>query len=623
MPSLRWRFRTYMSLSQSSEKVIFSDIICYLRKVLFLVGSDRYKLFLLLPLYLFSSAADVIGIGLLVALVSTLKSPDTLLHFSSQIPFFKNYAEFSSVDTLTVILSCALFVIYALKTGISIYVNRLTLKITFLYGARLRSFLMGVYQALSYDRFIQRNSSEYLYTIQTMAGQFVSYTVQPILRIIGDGFVALLIIGYLAVKDPLVLASLLVLICIAGVLYDRAYRKKIAAYGSQDNSLSAKMIRSITEGLTGYKESRIFGIERFFRQRVAESAFRLANSRVKSQVITTSSRYLLEFIVVVSVICVIIATITWGGDRDNLLTTLALFLVGSMRLVPAANQIVTSLGNLRYGRHAVETLYKDITDAGHSGKMDFETGWDASSSADINDDDGPFRYLEFQDVCFQYQPDSPWVLNSVNLRIERHDIVGVVGPSGSGKTTMIALMLGLLAPLKGTVSCDGRNLAQPRNIREWQKKVAYLPQEVFLIDDTVAHNVALGIDEDKIDEVKLAAVLAKARLAEMVQGMPDGINSHIGEKGLWISGGQRQRIALARAFYYDSDVLIMDESTSALDSETADEIISELRQLRGKVTIVVITHQEALLELCNKIYRLENGSASLLECGAPADSHSK
>jgi ABC-type multidrug transport system fused ATPase/permease subunit len=603
--------------------VIFTNTICYLRKVFFLVGADRRKLLLLLPLYLFSSAADVMGIGLLVALVSTLKSPDTLLQFASQIPFFEKHAASSSVDTLTVILSCALFVLYVLKTSISIYVNRLTLKITFLYGARLRSFLMGVYQALSYDRFIQRNSSEYLYTIQTMAGQFVSYTVQPILRIIGDGIVALLIIGYLAVKDPFVLASLLILIFIAGVLYDRAYRKKIASYGSQDNSLSATMIRSIMEGLTGYKESRIFGIERFFRQRVAESAFRLANSRVKSQVITTSSRYLLEFIVVISVISVIIATIAWGGDKQNLLTTIALFLVASMRLVPAANQIFTSLGNLRYGRHAVDVLYKDITDAGHVGKVDFETGFDVGSSTEMNDGETPFRYLEFQDVCFQYQSDSPWVLNSVNLRIERYDIVGVLGPSGSGKTTMIALMLGLLAPLKGKVSCDGRNLAHPQNIREWQKKVAYLPQEVFLIDDTVARNVALGVEEEEIDEVKLNAALAKARLAEMVERMPDGINSHIGERGLWISGGQRQRIALARAFYYDSEILIMDESTSALDSETAHEIISELRQLRGKVTIVVITHQEALLELCNKVYRLENGDASLLEYDAPADSHKK
>jgi ABC-type multidrug transport system fused ATPase/permease subunit len=522
--------------------MILADLSRYLKKVLFLVGTDRHKLLLLLPLYLVSSMADLIGIGMLVALISTLKDPGTLLYFAGRVPVFGEYAVSSTADALTVILSCVVFVVYAIKTAISVYVNRLTLRISFTYGAKLRSFLMGVYQTLSYDKFIQRNSAEYLYNIQTMAGQFVSYTVQPILRIIGDGFMALLIIGYLAVKDPFVLAFLLMLIFVAALLYDRAYRKKIASYGSQENSLSAKMIRNITEGLNGYKESHIFGIVRFFHRGVADSAFKLADSRIRSQLITTSSRYLLEFIVVISVVCVIIATIVLGRDKHDLLTTLALFLVASMRLVPAANQIVTNLGNLRYGHHAVEVLYKDITDAGHVAKVDFGINLDVPSPENVADVT-PFGLLELQNVSFQYLPDGPWVLNSVDFRIERHDIVGIVGSSGSGKTTMIALILGLLVPQKGKVACDGRDLTQPRNVREWHKKVAYLPQEVFLIDDTVARNVALGVDEDKIDEDKLNGALTKARLAEMVEKMPKGIQSHVGEKGLWISGGQRQRIA--------------------------------------------------------------------------------
>lgn len=593
----------------------------FLNKVLLLVGTERRKLLLLLPLYLISSAVDLIGIGMLVALISTLQDPDVLLRFSSRLPVLGEYAAAGKVDALTVLLSCAVFVVYAIRTGIALYVNRLTLKISFMYGAKLRSFLMGVYQTLSYDKFIRRNSSEYLHSIQTMAGQFVSYTLQPILHIIGDGLVALLIIGYLAVKDPFVLAFLLLLISVAGVLYDRAYRRKIAAYGSQENNLSAKMIQSITEGLNGYKEGHIFGIVRFFHRGVADSALKLANSRIRSQLITTSSRYLLEFIVVVSVVFVIIATIALGRDKHDLLGTLALFLVASMRLVPAANQIVTNLGRLRYGQHAVDVLYRDITDAGHVTKVDFDRNLDVlPSNDDIGDRGTPFEFLEMQKVCFRYRPDAPWVLDSIDLRIGRHDIVGIVGSSGSGKTTLIALILGLLKPQTGTVSCDGRDLAQPKNVRDWHKKVAYLPQEVFLIDDTVARNVALGVDEDKVDGDRLNAALNKAQLEEMLARMPDGLKSHVGEKGLWISGGQRQRIALARAFYYDSEVLILDESTSALDAETADEIISELRQLRGKVTIVVITHQDALLGLCNKVYRLEGGNLSLRQGRVPAGS---
>lgn len=576
---------------------------------MFLVGTDKRKLFFLLPLYLVSSVADLLGIGLLVALISTLKSPDSLLGVVGGMPELGQYASSGSIDMLIAVLSCVVFVVYVAKTWISIYINKLTLKITFLYGAKFRSFLMGVYQELSYSKFIKRNSADYIYNIQTMAGQFVTYTVQPVLRILGDGLVAFIIIVYLAIEDPFVLALLLVLLSVAGGLYDRAYRKKIATYGSLENSISATMIKSITEGVNGYKESHIFGIGDFFRKSVADSAFRLANSRIRSQLITTSSRYLLELIVVISVVLVIIMAIVSGRDKGELLSTLALFLVASMRLVPAVNQIVINIGKLRYGHHAVEVLYSDIRDAGREGGVDLDVCLNMHPpTLDIGHDVADFGCLELQDVSFRYAPEGPWVLDSVDLRIERHDIVAIVGASGSGKTTMIAVILGLLSPQKGTVSFDGKSLADAVHVKEWHRKMAYLPQEVFLVDDSIARNVALGVDEAKIDREKLQSALIKARLDELVERMPNGVNSQVGESGAWISGGQRQRIALARAFYYDSEVLILDESTSALDASTADEVINELRLLKGKVTIVVITHQDALLSLCNKVYRLESGN---------------
>ena len=377
----------------------------------------------------------MVGIGLLVALISALKDPETLLNVINRIPVIAWFAPSSTPDSLTVMLAGGVFFVYAAKTAIALFVTRLTLKITFLYGARFRSFMMGVYQSQNYDRFIQRNSSEYIHNIQTLAGQFVTYTVQPILKIVGDGSMALLIIGYLAVKNPFVLAVLLGLITLAGFFYDRAYRKKISYYGSQENSLSAKMLKSITEGLNGYKESHIFGIVGFFHRAVADAALDLANSRTRSHLITASSRYLLEFIVVVSVVFVIIATVAMGRDKSELLTTLALFLVASMRLVPATNQIVTNIGNLRYGRHAVDVLYKDITNVGRM-KVELDAYVDdrprAENDAAASDQ---FGYLELQDVGFRYTSDGPWVLDSVNLRIDRHDIVGIVGSSGSGKTT--------------------------------------------------------------------------------------------------------------------------------------------------------------------------------------------
>lgn len=584
----------------------------YLRKVLFLVGSERRRMAFLLPLYLVSSLADLLGIGMLVALITMLKNTDTVIEVTRGIPLLEGYARAGMVDQLLIILSAGVLLVYAVKTAIAFFANKLTLELSFRYGAKLRAYLMAVYQGQSYARYIQRNSADYIYNIQTMAGRVVSYAVQPLLHIVGDGFVMLMIIIYLALEDPFVLACLLVLMGIAGVLYDRAFRKKMALYGSQENHISADMIRHITEGLTGYKESHIFGIVRFFHAAVARSARQLADARIRSQLITTSARFMLEFIIVISVVLIISAALAAGRDKDELLTTLALFLVASMRLVPAANQVVTSIGKLRYGRHAVEVLHADIRQLAGAGKVDFAAEFHLPATPPAELGDAGFTALKLQDVSFRYTTDGPWVLDSIGFTVARHEIVGIVGSSGSGKTTLIALMLGLLAPQRGKVLYDDRDLADAANVRAWHRKVAYLPQEVFLVDDSVARNVALGVEDERRDMERLLAALEKARLKEMVDGMPGGVDAPVGEKGLRISGGQRQRVALARAFYHDSEVLVLDESTSALDAETADEIISELRHLKGKVTIIVITHQQALLSLCDKVYRLESGNLTHL-----------
>ena len=583
------------------------ELRSYLGKVLFLVGNARRKLVMLLPLYLLSSAADLVGIGLLVVLVSALKDAATLRAIVDQIPVISSFSHSSTPDALTVMLASIVLLVYAAKTGIAVLVARQTLQISYGYGAGLRSFLMGVYQRQPYAKFMQRNSSEYIYNVQTLAGQFVTFTIQPTLRIIGDGILALLIVGYLAVKDPFVLTVLLLLISISGLLYDRAHRRKMAVFGTQENNISAGMIKSITEGLNAYRESQIFGIHGFFHRAVADAAARLADLRIRSHLITASSHYVLEFVVVVSVVCVILASVAFDRNKADLLTTLALFLVASTRLVPAASQIVTSVGNLRYGRHSVDALYADITGAGYTA-VDFVKRWDGdAASTGATGDDNPFRQMELHGVGFRYAPDGPWVLDGIDLRIERHDIVGIVGPSGSGKSTLVALMLGFLTPQRGRIIHDGADLPEPGNVKAWHRKVAYLPQEVLLVDDTLARNIALGVEPSQIDRDKLADAIGKARLAELVAQMPQGADTPVGEKGLWVSGGQRQRIALARAFYFDAEVLVMDESTSALDAETADEIIGELQQLKGRVTIVVITHQEALLGLCNKVYKVAGG----------------
>ncbi len=584
----------------------------YCRKVLFLVGSARAQLLMLLPFYIITSILDLVGLGLLVALISGLQDISKLRSYLDQIPVFSSFNLDTTPKELTIIFASTVLMVFMFRTGIAFLITKRSLQISFGYGSDLRSFLMGVYQNQTYHMFIQRNMSAYIQNIHSLAGQFVSYTIQPILKIFNDSILILTIILFLAFKDPLILITLLSLIFISAFLFDLAFRRKMTVIGVQDNKVSKDMIKSITEGLSSFRESQIFGIQEFFYRKVSDAANMLAKLRIRSQVITIASRYALEFTVIFSVICIIIISVMLDRDGEGLLATLALFLALSTRLLPAASQIATSVGNLRYGRHAVDVLYADITGSGYTA-VDFSHRGNRNNSVkNATGNQKPFFYIELQNIYFRYSPEGQWILNGVNLRIEQYDIVGIIGKSGSGKSTLIELILGFLIPQHGRIILNGTDLAEPGVIEAWHRKVAYLPQEIMLIDDTIASNIAIGVEPPQIDHKKLFDSINKAGLGDFVAMMPMGVATFVGDKGLWVSGGQRQRIALARAFYFQAEVIVLDESTNALDAETTNQIISELRNLNGEVTIIIITHQNTLLEVCNKVYSLSEGRIELV-----------
>ncbi len=567
---------------------------------------------MLLPFYIITSILDLVGLGLLVALISGLQDISKLRSYLDQIPVFSSFNLDTTPKELTIIFASTVLMVFMFRTGIAFLITKRSLQISFGYGSDLRSFLMGVYQNQTYHMFIQRNMSAYIQNIHSLAGQFVSYTIQPILKIFNDSILILTIILFLAFKDPLILITLLSLIFISAFLFDLAFRRKMTVIGVQDNKVSKDMIKSITEGLSSFRESQIFGIQEFFYRKVSDAANMLAKLRIRSQVITIASRYALEFTVIFSVICIIIISVMLDRDGEGLLATLALFLALSTRLLPAASQIATSVGNLRYGRHAVDVLYADITGSGYTA-VDFSHRGNRNNSVkNATGNQKPFFYIELQNIYFRYSPEGQWILNGVNLRIEQYDIVGIIGKSGSGKSTLIELILGFLIPQHGRIILNGTDLAEPGVIEAWHRKVAYLPQEIMLIDDTIASNIAIGVEPPQIDHKKLFDSINKAGLGDFVAMMPMGVATFVGDKGLWVSGGQRQRIALARAFYFQAEVIVLDESTNALDAETTNQIISELRNLNGEVTIIIITHQNTLLEVCNKVYSLSEGRIELV-----------
>jgi ABC-type multidrug transport system fused ATPase/permease subunit len=273
------------------------------------------------------------------------------------------------------------------------------------------------------------------------------------------------------------------------------------------------------------------------------------------------------------------------------------FGVASLRLFPAANTLIQSLMQIRYSRDSVLRLYNDHY------KLKQLTGIeDHLVSAKIPKQ---LQVLKLDRVSFTYPHSKFKALNEISLEIKVGESIGLIGPSGSGKTTLVDMLLGLLEPQQGSIQFNGEEVKNV--LQQWRSQAAYIPQQVFLIDDTLRHNIAFGIANDEIDNNRLQESLRQSKLLEVVNQLPQGIETVLGERGVRLSGGQRQRVALARAFYHGRNVLVMDEATSALDDQTEQEIVKEINQFKGNKTMIVIAHRLTTLKHCDRIYKLESG----------------
>ncbi len=283
---------------------------------------------------------------------------------------------------------------------------------------------------------------------------------------------------------------------------------------------------------------------------------------------------------------------------QSIIPTLGLFGVASFRLMPAANKLLSSVQRIRYGMPVVETLYDEVDEVSPQiiKDNDFHVDTDIPTLKNV---------IKVNHVNFSYPDTKEHSLKDVCISVPRGHAIGLIGKSGAGKSTLVDIILGLLQPSSGNVEIDGINIDQ--NVRAWQDKIGYVPQTIFLTDDTLRNNIALGVSECDIDETKLSQAISDAQLEEYIEQLPIGLDTEVGERGVRISGGQRQRIGIARALYHGPEVLILDEATSSLDIETEKKVIDVITNLIGKKTIIIISHRFSAIKCCNNIYRLDSG----------------
>jgi ATP-binding cassette, subfamily B, bacterial PglK len=566
----------------------------YINKFLYILGDSSKKIYGLVALFLLSSILDLAGIGLIAPYIALIIDPQAFQQ-SEMHRVVVGFGLNTELDQLIIVFGEMLVAIFFLKFLSTIYINYKIMDFCYKEGRNVRSKLMMQYQDLPYESFIKRNSSEYIHTIQSKATLYSQSILQALLRLISDGMIAIIILLFLFWQNPYPLMLLVLLLGVSIFLYDLTFRKRITRYGSESNRYSAKMLQSAQEGFDGLKEARVLNIENYFYNSVVDNASKYANAAVNASVIQSIPKVLLELILVVFIVLLVYFSILAGNKADDLLPVLGMFGVAAIRLAPSASQIISSISNIRFGGHTVDTIYKDLIVKSDSQELFIDDG-------KTNEE---FNSLQVKDVNFSYMSSDTPVLKNMSLEIKKGEAIGIIGASGSGKTTLIDLMLGLLELKKGCILYNGKDITKSPS--SWRAKVAYIPQNIFLTDESMRKNIALGVSDNKIDNNKVTHSIYKSKLTDLLNTLPNGVDTVLGENGVKLSGGQRQRIALARAFYHEREVLIMDEATSALDNETEAEIINEIQRLKGKKTMIVIAHRLSTIQHCDRIYRLDKG----------------
>ena len=566
----------------------------YFQELLYLVGKDKRKLPFFFLLFLFSSLLDVVGLGLIVSYIQLIVSPENINE-----GYIYDIQEFFGVhqphNEILTTLGASLLLVFLIKAVFGIYVENKLIIFGELQRSLLQSKLMWAYQHISFLDFLSKNTSYYINLINTST-YYHGSAVRTALKLLSNSIITIAVLIMLMLTSPIV--SLLMILFLGTLVGSYSYflKNRIIESSQLNQKYSENMIKAINEGMHGYKEIRILGKETFFHDKVKENSNNVARVQGNYQTLIMVPRYLLELIIITALVISVLVSIKFGSDLQLLAPTIALFGVAAIRLLPMMNFYSEGINRLRYSRYYVSLLYNDVSKLKR---------YKAIKEKESTENSDLFMHITLKNTSFIYLGTQHHAIDDISMTIKAGEAIGIIGASGSGKTTLINTILGLIEPQSGNILYN--NLPLNNNIHKWHKHVAYLPQDSFITDDSVRHNVALGIEDSKIDDSHVYQSLRKASLDDLIEQLPDDINTILGENGMRLSGGQRQRIVLARAFYHNRDVLIMDESTSALDNATEREVVNEIQKLKGSITLIVIAHRMSTIEHCDRIYLLENG----------------
>jgi len=570
------------------------------RKLLDLLNaSEKRRFYMLLAMIMVMSVFEMISVASVVPFLAVLARPE-IIETNSYLAAVYDRLGFESAQGFMIFLGICVFVLVVVGLLFTTLTQYTIYRFTAMRGYTISSRMLRGYLARPYVWFLDQNSADLGATLLGEVGQMINQAMIPAMKVIAQAMVAAMLITLLVVAKPVAALATAVVIGLCYTLIYVIVRKRLLRFGEDRRLANRERFRISNEAMGGIKEVKLMGLEEAFLRRFEGPSKRNAMATASHAMIGELPRNVLKAIALGGILFfVLFLLVTGDGTLGSVLPVLGLYAFAALRLFPAVQQIYNSTAALRFSAPVLDRIHADMRESREVARNQ-PGGTDAP----------PIRLtreIVLDAVHYAYPNAERTALAGLSLTIPARSTVGIVGGTGAGKTTAVDLILGLLEPQSGAMVVDGTAVTHA-NVRAWQKSVGYVPQAIFLSDDTVTRNIAFGLPDAEID---LAAVERAARLAALhdfvTTELPQGYETLVGEKGVRLSGGQRQRIGIARALYHDPDVLIMDEATSALDNVTERVVMEAVHKLGGDKTIVLIAHRLSTVRDCDVIFMLEHG----------------
>ena len=555
----------------------------------------------LIFLMVLGAALQTAGVGIIVPVMSTIMDADAIEN-NELLHFFYELLGGGSKERFMIIIMAVMILIFVVKNLFLYVQQKLTLAFVYTNQFRTSERMMRNYLRRGYEFYLNADTAVVQRSITSDVNNMYAL-ILALLQLLSDGVVSLFIVTFCFVQN----GAMTILIAVVLVLLLLAVKKVLKPImykaGEDNQNYYSGLFKWISQTVQGIKEVKITCKEQYFVSEYIKCGKGYVDAVQKYSLYNNIPRLLIETVCVIAMVGYMMYMVLSGMPTEDMVNSITTFAAAALVLLPSVNRINNQLNSMAYFEPFFMGVSDNLQDEINGANVDMSFANDDDKKLPVNDK------IEMRDITYAYPNTTKLIFDHADMVIPVGKSVGIVGTSGAGKSTVVDILLGLLEAQNGRLLADGKDIKG--NYRNWLKNVGYIPQMIFMLDDTIRKNVAFGIPEDKINEKRLWEVLKEAQLDTFIKSLPDGLDTGIGERGIRLSGGQRQRIGIARALYYDPEVLILDEATSALDNDTEAAIMESINRLHGRKTLIIIAHRLQTIEKCDLVYRVENGKVTI------------